>query len=71
METIDPLLSLPPEVVAEIDKIYEQGQKSASIRYGKKMAKLKGQTVEIALSGVLIGAMGALVLGSGVLYAFK
>lgn len=70
METIDPLLS-KPQVGAELTIAYEQGQKSASIKYGKRMAKLKEQTVEIALAGGLLGSVCTLVFGSAILVALK
>ncbi len=70
METIEPLLQTP-QVGAELTLAYEQGQKSASIRWGKKMAKLKEQSVEIALAGGFIGSICTLVFGSAILVAIR
>lgn len=71
METLDDPSLPSPVIRALLTETYEQGQKSASIRWGKKMAKLKEQSVEIALAGGFIGSICTLVFGSAILVAIR
>ena len=52
-----------PEFLAQLTETYEQAEHKTATRYGIKLAKVKDENLDCALTGGLIGAiLSALVI---------
>lgn len=66
--TEDPLLSTPAQR-AEATRIYEQAERAISIRWGRRLAKYRAESIELVLAGGVIGSLFTFVITTAVFMA--
>jgi len=70
METLDDPLPTPV-LRAELTAIYEKAERSTSIKWGKKMAKLRAQDIDLILASGFIGSVFTVAFMAGILVIVK
>lgn len=71
MATLDDPLLQKPEIRAELTKVYEEAERRTAQKWGKRLAKLRGETIDTVLTSAFVGATVSLVVFSGILFALR